>query len=292
MGRSVIFRGLALAGGLLAAPLAAEARFPPALSCDAGGTVCLHPEGGSAEICPALDAAARQAGLERDFFARLIWRESRFDVSALSPAGARGIAQFMPGTAALRGLDDPWQPGPALAASATYLAELRDRFGSLGLAAIAYNAGERRAAEYLAGDPFLPGETRAYVVAITGETGEAWRANPGLAPDLALSRETGFLDACLALDVPEFRPRAPDAPWGVMIAAQRTEGAALRSAASVQGRFAGLLGDLAPVISRRRAPGLPGLRYVAQFGQPDQRAAIALCDRLTAAGGTCRVIRN
>ena len=56
--------------------------------------------------------------------------------------GAQGIAQFMPGTARRRGLDDPFDAKKALAASAAYLAELRTSFGNLGLAAAAYNAGE------------------------------------------------------------------------------------------------------------------------------------------------------
>ena len=54
----------------------------------------------------------------RDFFARLIWKESRFDPNAVSPAGAEGIAQFMPGTAAMRGLKNSFDIEQAIPASA------------------------------------------------------------------------------------------------------------------------------------------------------------------------------
>ncbi|TIQ90880.1 MAG: lytic transglycosylase domain-containing protein, partial [Mesorhizobium sp.] len=55
-------------------------------------------------VCNLIEAHADQNGLPKDFFARLIWKESRFDPNAVSPVGAEGIAQFMPGTAKLRGL--------------------------------------------------------------------------------------------------------------------------------------------------------------------------------------------
>jgi soluble lytic murein transglycosylase-like protein len=57
-----------------------------------------------------------------DFFARLIWRESRFDPSAVSRAGAQGVAQFMPATANWRGLSNPFDPLEAIAESAKLLA--------------------------------------------------------------------------------------------------------------------------------------------------------------------------
>jgi len=70
-------------------------------------------------ICHLIEVHADRHGLPRDFFARLIWKESRFDPDAVSPAGAEGIAQFMPGTAELRGLVDPFDVESAIPASAT-----------------------------------------------------------------------------------------------------------------------------------------------------------------------------
>ena len=63
-----------------------------------------------ASICDALAAAAGENDLPVDFFARLIWQESRFDPTAVSRAGAQGVAQFMPATANARGLADPFDP--------------------------------------------------------------------------------------------------------------------------------------------------------------------------------------
>jgi soluble lytic murein transglycosylase-like protein len=93
------------------------------------------------KICGGIEAAAKENSLPVRFFTRLIWQESRFDPSQVSPAGAQGIAQFMPPTAAARGLADPFDPVTALQESASYLRELRNTFGNLGLVAAAYNAG-------------------------------------------------------------------------------------------------------------------------------------------------------
>src|SRR5439155_112726 len=95
-------------------------------------------------ICDVLAAAAVENDLPVDFFARLIWQESRFDPTAVSRAGAQGVAQFMPATASARGLADPFDPIEAIAHSAKLLRDLRREFGNLGLAAAAYNAGPGR----------------------------------------------------------------------------------------------------------------------------------------------------
>src|SRR5262245_53367877 len=123
----------------------------------------------ASEICHVVTQAASDNGLPLDFFTRLIWQESRFNPGAVSPKGAQGIAQFMPGTASLRGLTNPFEPVQALREAASYLKELRTTFrGSLGLAAAAYNAGPGRVEAWLAGRGGLPGGTRAYVGDVTG----------------------------------------------------------------------------------------------------------------------------
>ena len=91
--------------------------------------------------------------------------------------GAQGIAQFMPATAAMRGLTNAFEPLQALRESASYLRELRITFsGNLGLAAAAYNAGPAAVAAWRAGRAALPFETQAYVRLVTGYTAEAWTA--------------------------------------------------------------------------------------------------------------------
>jgi soluble lytic murein transglycosylase-like protein len=128
-------------------------------------------------ICRTLAQAAASNDLPQEFFARLIWQESRFDPLAISPMGAQGIAQFMPATAAMRGLTNAFEPLQALRESAGYLRELRITFGgNLGLAAAAYNAGPAAVAAWRAGRAALPFETQAYVRLVTGYTAKAWTA--------------------------------------------------------------------------------------------------------------------
>ena len=132
-------------------------------------------------MCLMIESAAKAEDLPLEFFARVIWQESRFQSDAVGPPTrngqrAQGIAQFMPGTASERRLLDPFDPVQALPKSAEFLAELRDQFGNLGLAAAAYNAGPRRVQEWLAGSGYMPQETRNYVLAITGSSVDDWAA--------------------------------------------------------------------------------------------------------------------
>ena len=117
----------------------------------------------TAEICSQIEKSAEQWKLSKHFFARLIWKESRFDIRAVSPVGAQGIAQFMPATAKARGLKDPYDPAQAIPASASLLSFHRGQFGNLGLAAAAYNAGPGRVQRWLNGRSSLPFETEDYV---------------------------------------------------------------------------------------------------------------------------------
>ena len=127
------------------------------------------------ELCSSLVDVAQANALPLGFFTNLIWQESRFDHVAISPVGAMGIAQFMPDTAERVGLDDAFDGREALPASAKLLRTLIDRFGNLGLAAAAYNAGPKRVSDWLAQRSGLPKETRDYVSAITGKPVEEWR---------------------------------------------------------------------------------------------------------------------
>jgi hypothetical protein len=129
------------------------------------------------ELCGTLVSTAQANDLPVAFFTNLIWQESRFDPTSVSRAGARGIAQFMPGTAAEFGLDDPFDPSEALPASARLLRQLQLQFGNLGLAAAAYNAGPARVTDWLRKGKTLPKETRSYVRIITGRPAESWRGS-------------------------------------------------------------------------------------------------------------------
>ena len=65
-------------------------------------------------VCPLMQQQADAMGLPAMFFVRLIWKESRFNPGAVSPKGAQGIAQFMPGTASELGLDDTLETKSAI----------------------------------------------------------------------------------------------------------------------------------------------------------------------------------
>ncbi|KAB1075361.1 lytic transglycosylase domain-containing protein [Methylobacterium planeticum] len=130
-------------------------------------------------LCRLIETSAKARGLPVPFLTRLIWRESSFRVSAVSPVGAQGVAQFMPGTARERGLLDPFDPEQAIPHAAHLLADLKRQFGNLGLAAAAYNGGAGRVTNWLAGSGGLPAETRSYVYAITGQPAEDWRGGTG-----------------------------------------------------------------------------------------------------------------
>jgi hypothetical protein len=145
-------------------------------------TAPAHP---NSETTSALTKMAEQAAiahtLPAGYFLRLIRQESGFNPNSVSPTGAQGIAQFMPATASDRGLQDPFDPAQALPKSAELLNELREKFGNLGLAAAAYNAGTDRVHKWLAGKSPLPQETIDYVRVITGHDAADWAKSNDLA---------------------------------------------------------------------------------------------------------------
>jgi len=108
--------------------------------------------------------AAAKWGVSAALLAAQLMAESNFDPFAVSPAGAEGIAQFMPGTAASYGLADPFDPVEAIDAQAHLMSDLIHRFGSPELALAAYNAGPG-AVEACSCVPTIP-ETSAYVARI------------------------------------------------------------------------------------------------------------------------------
>ena len=156
----------------------------PARPDDASGAASIKgaadQQPGAVAICQMAAAAAAANELPFEFFARVIWQESRFRSDVVGPVTrtgqrAQGIAQFMPMTAAERLLSNPFDPAEALPKSAKFLRELQEQFGNLGLAAAAYNAGPTRVRDWLAGRRTLPSETQAYVRIVTGRHAEEWR---------------------------------------------------------------------------------------------------------------------
>ena len=115
------------------------------------------------EWAAAIDTAARNAGIDPRLFAALVWAESGFRQDAVSPVGAIGLAQLMPGTAAGLGVD-PWVPEENLDGGARYLAMRINQTGSVELGLAAYNAGIGAVNRYGGIPPFA--ETQIYVIRV------------------------------------------------------------------------------------------------------------------------------
>lgn len=292
--------GLALCLALTAPAVAAEeeAEGPRRFCANAEGELfCISMADFNSDLCGALEMLAGEHGMPAGFFARLIWQESRFDPNAVSPAGAEGIAQFIPSTARLRSLSNPFNPAEALARSAEYLAEMAEEFGNLGLAAVGYNAGENRARSFISGQPFMPGETRHYVRVITGLSVEDWRKGPEEAPDFALAGETSFENACLDLAknarLTAFQADQGDwKPWGVQLGSHFSRDVAERIFERVQAEYA-VLADEEPIFvpERNRSFGARA-RITVRVGRDTREEGQALCTQIRQAGGFCLVERN
>ncbi len=298
--RVVVFLVLSLCFSM---PAQAEAR-----RIDGPGRVCSDGEFGHIgcirtahfvhDTCHMLRDAARRHFIDEAFFTRLIWQESRFDPHAVSPASARGIAQFIDSTAQIRGLKDSFNPAESIERSAQYLSYLKQENGNHGLAAMAYNGGEGRAFGFMAGNVGLPQETRDYVRIITGLTAERWRNNPPTDHDFRLSKDTPFLPACYALAknrklTPLVPPGSRFAPWGVQIGFGRTEKTARAQYRRITKACRVLVDrnemQLVPV--RNRVSGRKGF-WMARLAASDRRDAMKLCAQLRQQSCACRVYKN
>jgi hypothetical protein len=258
-------------------------------------------------ICLMIESAARANDLPLEFFARVIWQESRFQTDAIGPMTrrgqrAQGIAQFMPGTASERRLLDPFDPVQALPKSAEFLNELRNQFGNLGLAAAAYNAGPRRVQEWLAGSGPMPQETRNYVAAITGSTVDQWAAAgrggkmpPG--PPATTCRELmALLKRAPNPFITQLEQHVRIAAaklWGVQLAAGFDRNKALAMYARAIKGLSAVIGDQDPSIlsSIDRSRGNHTF-YQVRIGADTRNEADDLCNRIRRAGGACFVLKN
>ncbi|WP_375465676.1 lytic transglycosylase domain-containing protein [uncultured Methylobacterium sp.] len=272
-------------------------------------------------LCRLIEGSAKDRGLPVPFLTRLIWRESAFRVGVVSPVGAQGVAQFMPGTARERGLTDPFDPEQAIPHAAHLLADLRRQFGNLGLAAAAYNGGAGRVTGWLAGSGGLPAETRAYVLAITGAPAEDWRGGasqveigpveggdgkPASKPaepartDPPPEASQSCLRVTASLRIPSRGDRfalnlneGPAAPWGIQLAGNFSKSLALRSFSRTRATYARVIGEVRPMIvgTRLRNRGTRAF-YRIRIPAESRQAADALCGRIRGVGGACIVLRT
>jgi hypothetical protein len=292
---------LLLAAALALAPAAAEEAAPPS-------------SGIQDALCRLIDDAAKAQAVPAAFLTRLIFQESSFRPGVTSPAGAQGVAQFMPGTARERGLSDPFDPEQAVPKAAHFLAELRDRFGNWGLAAAAYNGGPNRVAAWLAARKagqarFLPAETENYVFAVTGRTAEDWAQaaaeqtnGDARSPPMPPATQDGDAQAGCAptlVAIRRARPalpaiaEAPFAPWGVQLAGNFSKARALAAFQQAAARHRAVIGALPPMVigTRLRSRGTRAF-YRVRLPAATRAEANALCRRIQADGGACIVLRS
>jgi soluble lytic murein transglycosylase-like protein len=128
----------------------------------AGVTAPLGASGGDGPYKAEIDAAAQKYGLDPALLRGLIRQESNFDPNAGSPAGAQGLTQLMPATAAALGVTNPHDPAQNIDAGARYLRQQLDAFGGdVSKALAAYNAGPGAVQRYGGVPPYA--ETQNYV---------------------------------------------------------------------------------------------------------------------------------
>jgi soluble lytic murein transglycosylase-like protein len=126
-----------------------------------------------------IDQLVREAStryrLDPDFVSSVIKAESNFKVHAISPKGAQGLMQLMPGTAAQLGVADPFDPKANVEAGTAHLSTLLDQYNNDPIKALAaYNAGAHRVQQYHGVPPYR--ETRAYVAKIVRDFNAKKRA--------------------------------------------------------------------------------------------------------------------
>jgi soluble lytic murein transglycosylase-like protein len=268
----------------------------------------LPPTSTSEAICLLVESAAQAHGLPFEFFARLIWQESRFQPNAVGPMTrngqrAQGIAQFMPGTASDRGLFDPFDPVSALPKAAEFLEELHRTFGNLGLAAAAYNAGPRRIRDWLDGRSGLPAETRNYVMRITGRSAEDWAAASRTGGGDKAPLPKGNCRELMALLHTEPSPfvtalekrvaQGNARPWGVELSAGFSRERVLAMYANLEKTYRSLLEkrDLLIIEGPLHNRGT-GTFFQVRVGVDTRQGAMDLCTSLHKAGAPCLVLRN
>ena len=253
-----------------------------------------------ATICGLIAGNAEAAGMSKAFFARLIWKESRFDAGALSPVGAQGIAQFMPYTAAERGLSDPYDIAEAIRHSALYLRDLKAELGNWGLAAAAYNGGPNRVKAWMANGGSLPDETERYVNAITFHPVDWFLDDGHELEEKPLDDKLDFKDSCTKLPIMKTRAifaaapvpqSAPMRPWGVQVAGNPKQSIAMKMFRRVQSSYGSILGDREPIVIRDNNSAHQRI-YAVRIGADTRSEADALCNRLRGAGGSCIVLKN
>jgi soluble lytic murein transglycosylase-like protein len=174
-----------------AAPTAATT--DPSATTASGATGAATGPGAATPYAAEIDAAAAKYHVDPALLRGLIRQESNFNANAQSPAGARGLTQLMPGTAAALGVD-PSVPAQAIEGGAKYLRQQLDRFGNDPAKALAaYNAGPGAVQRYGGVPPYA--ETQNYVRKVLGYAADYRQAAPASTATAAAASVTSPLTA-------------------------------------------------------------------------------------------------
>ncbi len=199
-------------GGRGQGPSALGAPLPLNSSCAAPyrirGDLAPGTEARRLRLYPLISQVACEAGVPVGLFDALVSQESRYNLSALSPKGAMGLTQLMPGTARSLGVLDPWRPLDNLRGGARYLRQQLDEFGRVDLALAAYNAGPGRVRVRGRIPPIA--ETIGYVAAVTRAWSASFTRTPTLiavaaapsAPNAPIARKRGRVAELVAYTFP------------------------------------------------------------------------------------------
>lgn len=169
------------------------------------GDLAASTEARRLRLYPLISQVACETGVPVGLFDALVSQESRYNLSALSPKGAMGLTQLMPGTARSLGVLDPWQPVDNLRGGARYLRQQLDEFGRVDLALAAYNAGPGRVRARGQIPPIA--ETIGYVAAVTRGWNASLTRTPTLitmssVPVLPIARRRGRVAELIAYTFP------------------------------------------------------------------------------------------
>ena len=141
---------------------------PPTPAPSSVSVIAISQKSPALPINEVVNTASAAFHLDPDLVNSVIHAESGFNAHAISPKGARGLMQLMPGTANQLGVNDAFDPEANVTGGSRYLRELLERYNfDLVKALAAYNAGPERVEQYQGVPPFR--ETRAYVARIVHE---------------------------------------------------------------------------------------------------------------------------
>ena len=208
----------------------------------------------------------------------------------------------MPATAADRGLDDPFEPQSAILHSASLLADLRDEFGNIGLAAAAYNAGAERVQAWLKARAVCPRRPKAMSSSSPAAAPMNGSCRRRSFPDTLNSPAETVVESCRELAplvvraVYETEPLTASGawrPWGIQVSTSFSKAKALSQFGRLKARYASMLADREPfVVPERNLSRGRRYLYMVQIGADSRDDAGTLCAQFRAKGGACIVQKN